>query len=73
MGLLAGAGATVTSTGRDELEVSGLEAQRIADLMAARGLRLHALTPHRASLEEAYMKLTEGAVEYAAAREEVER
>jgi ABC-2 type transport system ATP-binding protein len=73
MGVLAGAGATVTSTGRDELEVSGLQAQRIADLMAERGLRLHALTPHRASLEEAYLKLTEGAVEYSAATTEESR
>jgi ABC-2 type transport system ATP-binding protein len=70
MGLLAGAGATVTSVGHDELEVSGLEAQRIADLMAERGLRLHALTPHRATLEDAYMKLTEDAVQYAAATKE---
>jgi ABC-2 type transport system ATP-binding protein len=73
MGVLAGAGATVTSSGQDELEVSGLPAQRIADLMAERGLRLHALTPHRASLEEAYMKLTEGAVEYSAATTEEAR
>jgi ABC-2 type transport system ATP-binding protein len=73
MGVLAGAGATVTSTARDELEVSGLPAQRIADLMAEGGLRLHVLTPRRASLEEAYMKLTEGAVEYSAATTEESR
>ena len=42
----------------DALEVSGLPAQRVAELMAAGGLRLHELTPHRASLEEAYMELT---------------
>jgi ABC-2 type transport system ATP-binding protein len=73
MGVLAGAGATVTSSGQDELEVSGLPPQRIADLMAERGLRLHALTPDRASLEEAYMKLTADAVEYSAASEDGSR
>jgi ABC-2 type transport system ATP-binding protein len=65
MGVLAGAGATVTSTGRDALEVRGLPAQRIADLMAEADLRLHELTPHRASLEDAYMELTRDAVQYA--------
>jgi ABC-2 type transport system ATP-binding protein len=65
MGVLAGAGATVTSTGHDVLEVRGLPAQRIADLMAAADLRLHELTPHRASLEDAYMELTRDAVQYA--------
>jgi ABC-2 type transport system ATP-binding protein len=70
LALLASAGATVTSTGGDVLEVSGLPAERIAGLMAERGLRLHELTPHRASLEDAYMELTRDAVEYAATNEE---
>ena len=70
MGMLAGAGATVTSAGRDVLEVRGLPAQRIADLMAEADLRLHELTPHRASLEDAYMELTRDALEYAAAANE---
>jgi ABC-2 type transport system ATP-binding protein len=65
MGVLAGAGATVTATEHDVLEVRGLPAQRIADLMAAADLRLHELTPHRASLEDAYMELTRDAVQYA--------
>jgi ABC-2 type transport system ATP-binding protein len=59
------AGATVTSTDLDRLTVSGLEAARIGDLVAEQGLRLHELAPHRVSLEEAYMDLTRGAVEYA--------
>jgi ABC-2 type transport system ATP-binding protein len=58
MALLARAGATVTGGAADTLEVRGLSAQRIADLMAAGDLRLHELTPRRASLEDAYMKLT---------------
>jgi ABC-2 type transport system ATP-binding protein len=70
MALLARAGATVTSTGHDALEVRGLPTQRIADLMADGDLRLHELTPHRASLEDAYMELTRDALQYASATNE---
>jgi ABC-2 type transport system ATP-binding protein len=73
LALLAGAGATVTSTGADVLEVSGVPAERIAELMAEHGLRLHEMAPHRASLEDAYMELTRDAVEYAAATDEEAR
>jgi ABC-2 type transport system ATP-binding protein len=71
MTLLASAGATVTSTGEHTLTVSGLDAVRIAELTAERGLRLHELTPERTTLEEAFMHLTRDAVEYVA-RHEVE-
>jgi ABC-2 type transport system ATP-binding protein len=64
MTVLAGAGATVTSTGADTLTATGLDAVRIADLAAERGLRLHELSPHRTSLEEAFMELTRDAVEF---------
>jgi ABC-2 type transport system ATP-binding protein len=70
MALLARAGATVTSTGHDQLEIRGLPAQRIADLMAEGDLRLHELSPHRASLEDAYMELTRDAVQHASAGNE---
>jgi ABC-2 type transport system ATP-binding protein len=73
LSLLASAGATVTSTDADVLEVDGLPAERVAELMAERGLPLRELTPHRASLEEAYMELTKDAVEYAAATNEEPR
>ena len=66
MALLAAAGASVTSNGHDALEIRGMSADRVAGLMADRGLRLDELTPHRASLEEAYMELTRDAVQYAA-------
>jgi ABC-2 type transport system ATP-binding protein len=66
MKALADAGAVVTSPGGDVLSVVGLAAEEVADLMAARSLRLYELTPHRASLEEAYMSLTQDAVEYEA-------
>jgi ABC-2 type transport system ATP-binding protein len=69
--VLANEGATVTSIGHDVLEVTGLSADRIADLMADHGLRVRELTPHKASLEDAYMQLTRDAVEYSAATNDV--
>jgi ABC-2 type transport system ATP-binding protein len=68
MKALSDAGAVVTSPGGDVLSVVGLAADEVAELMAARRLRLYELTPHRASLEEAYMSLTHDAVEYEARR-----
>ena len=56
----------VTSTGTDSVTVTGLEAARIAELLVGRGLPLHELTPHRTSLEEAFVELTRNAVEFAA-------
>jgi ABC-2 type transport system ATP-binding protein len=64
MGVLAAAGATVTTAGDDEVSVTGLDAARIAELTAERGLLLHELSPQRATLEEAFMQLTRGAVEF---------
>jgi ABC-2 type transport system ATP-binding protein len=66
LALLAGVGATVTSSDADTLSVAGLDAARIADLAAAHGLRLTELAPQRASLEEAFMRLTRDAVEFRA-------
>ena len=48
MAVLAGAGGVVTSTGADALVVSGLEPERIAQLVAERGLRLDELYRERA-------------------------
>jgi ABC-2 type transport system ATP-binding protein len=66
MTLLADAGASVASAGRDALTVTGLPAERIAHLAAERRLPLYELSPHRASLEEVFMELTRDAVEYSA-------
>ncbi|MDT6987500.1 ABC transporter ATP-binding protein [Streptomyces lusitanus] len=63
-GLLRREGATVTRTGEGDLDVTGIEAPRIAELAAADGLVLHELTSRRGSLEEAFMELTRDAVEY---------
>jgi ABC-2 type transport system ATP-binding protein len=62
--VLANAGATVSSTGADVLEISGLSTEEVAAVLAQHGLRLRELTPHRASLEDAYMELTRDETEY---------
>jgi ABC-2 type transport system ATP-binding protein len=45
-------------------EVAGLDARAIGEIAAAAGIALHELTPERASLEEAFVKLTQGSVEF---------
>ncbi|WP_420112625.1 ABC transporter ATP-binding protein [Pseudactinotalea sp.] len=61
---LRGDEVTITSTDSEVLTVAGVEASAIGDLAAARGIPLHELTPLSASLEEAFMTLTAGEVEY---------
>jgi ABC-2 type transport system ATP-binding protein len=63
-GLLTAAGAAVTTEPGGGLAVTGLDAPAIADLAAARGLPVHELTPRQASLEEAYLDLTQDSTEY---------
>lgn len=55
---------TVTGMERNLLRVTGLTAVQIGDAAAAAGIALHELTPISASLEEAYMELTQDEVEY---------
>ena len=62
--LLERAGAAVTEGEDGALTVAGLPAARIGDLAAEHGLRVHELTPRRASLEAAFMELTEDSVDY---------
>ena len=63
---LAADGATDTSPEAGMLEVSGTTAGRVGQVAFDHGLLLHELSPRRASLEEAYMSLTQDAVEYRA-------
>jgi ABC-2 type transport system ATP-binding protein len=56
--VLARAGAVVTSTGGDSLEVDGVTADRVAQLFAEHGLPLHGLGTRRATLEDAYLQIT---------------
>jgi ABC-2 type transport system ATP-binding protein len=62
--LLDRAGGRVRADSDGALAVSGLDAARIGDLVAEHGLRVHELTPHRASLEAAFMELTQHSVDY---------
>jgi len=59
-----GAGATVRRADDGALEVLGATADRIGDAALAAGVALHELTPVSASLEEAYLTLTQDDVEY---------
>ncbi len=61
---LAAAGARVRPGEGEALTVEGLTAPQIGDLAARDGLRVHELTPISASLEDAFMELTQDEVEY---------
>jgi len=54
----------VTSTERDLLEVTGLSAAQIGDQARDLGVSLHELSPRQASLEQAFMDMTQGEVEF---------
>ncbi|MBO1338050.1 ATP-binding cassette domain-containing protein [Streptomyces sp. VRA16 Mangrove soil] len=58
--------ADVTDEAADTLHVRGPEAPDIGRLAAAHAIALHELTPCTASLEQAFMNLTQDAVEYQA-------
>ncbi|WP_330332679.1 ABC transporter ATP-binding protein [Streptomyces sp. NBC_00536] len=62
--ILAEAGARVLKEPDGALRVTGLDLPRISDLAHGGGVRLWELSPHKASLEEAYMRMTHAAVEY---------
>lgn len=62
--LLDRAGGRVLTEPDGALRVTGLALPRISDLAHEAGIRLWELSPHQASLEEAYMRLTQSEVEY---------
>ncbi|MEU8359623.1 ATP-binding cassette domain-containing protein [Nonomuraea sp. NPDC048882] len=66
--LLERAGAHVRPGPDGELLVTGMEAADVGRLAAAEGVTLFELAPRHASLEEAFMELTQDAAEYGAAR-----
>lgn len=66
MTVLARAGGTVTATERDTLTVHGLNAERVVTLLGESSVPFSEITAHRATLEEAYMELTRGAVDFRA-------
>lgn len=62
--LLRQAGAASTATGDGALLVANIDAAQIGDIAASHGIRLHELSPQRASLEAAFMEMTDDSVEY---------
>jgi ABC-2 type transport system ATP-binding protein len=63
---LAAASAAAVGNEDGTLTVRGLSPDRIGDIAFEQGVRLHELTPTRASLEAAFMELTADSVEYQA-------
>jgi ABC-2 type transport system ATP-binding protein len=70
--VLAGPGVTTQHADPGVLMVFGLTSEQIGEAAAHGGLVLHELTPQQATLEEAFMALTEDSVEYHAATRELE-
>jgi ABC-2 type transport system ATP-binding protein len=56
-------GGTVSNVG-DELAVRGLTEDQVADLAFANGVRVQHLAAAKVSLEQAFMELTAGSVDY---------
>ncbi|GAA0360555.1 ABC transporter ATP-binding protein [Streptomyces blastmyceticus] len=61
---LVEAGGQVLAEPGGALRVTGVPLPRISDLAHDADVRLWELSPHQASLEEAYMRMTQGAVDY---------
>ncbi|MFF8368566.1 ABC transporter ATP-binding protein [Streptomyces lydicus] len=62
--VLTGEGIRAVAVGDGSLEIDGVPVERLGELAAAHRLVLHELSPQHASLEEAFMRLTAGSVEY---------
>lgn len=55
---------TIQRTGPHDLVAAGMSAEWIGDVAHHLGVRLHELRAEHASLEQAYLELTEGSAEY---------
>jgi len=55
---------TISRQSGERFEVIGLTSDDIGDIAAREGIPVHELTPQLASLEEAFMELTQDSVEY---------
>jgi ABC-2 type transport system ATP-binding protein len=67
MAVLESAGAQVSATGPDALSISGMAAERVVALLAAKDIPFSEVSAQQASLEQAYLELTGQAVEFRAA------
>jgi ABC-2 type transport system ATP-binding protein len=64
--LLAAHRADIRLAADGTLTVTGLDAAAVADLAAAHGLPVHELSVHATSLEETFIQLTSGSLDYQA-------
>jgi ABC-2 type transport system ATP-binding protein len=62
--VLTRAGATAALTAPDLLMIEGLPAERIVVLLTRNAIPFTEVTPHRASLEQAYLELTRESVDF---------
>jgi ABC-2 type transport system ATP-binding protein len=62
--LLTQNGGTVTTDADNSLSVTGIPIERVGELAASKRIVLHELATATASLEEAFMELTEDSVQY---------
>jgi ABC-2 type transport system ATP-binding protein len=62
--LLVEQGLTAISDGPDRLVVTGATTDQIGDIASANAITIHELSLQQASLEEAFMELTEDSIEY---------
>ncbi|WP_405665521.1 ATP-binding cassette domain-containing protein [Streptomyces sp. NBC_01166] len=62
--LLHAEGVVAVESGNGTLEIDGEAPERLGDLAGRHGIVLHELSAQRASLEEAFMQMTAGSVEY---------
>jgi ABC-2 type transport system ATP-binding protein len=62
--LVAHDGVTLTPAEDGAVDLHGITPAQIGDIAAAHGIPVHELSPQKASLEDAYMNLTQDAVEY---------
>ena len=67
MAVLWSAGAQVSSAGSGALSISGMAAERVVALLAAKDIPFSEVSAQQASLEQAYLELTGQAVEFRAA------
>jgi ABC-2 type transport system ATP-binding protein len=67
--VLERAGAAVAASGPGTLMASGLTAGQVVSALSEGGVPFSEVSAHRATLEEAYMELTRGAVEFRASTE----
>jgi ABC-2 type transport system ATP-binding protein len=64
--LLAGPEISITAAAAGVLDVDGLDSEQVGQAARDHGITLYELTPRTATLEEAFMELTRGEVEYRA-------